>query len=294
MNSIPRIPLGEWVDSFVASLYEHFEGLFRGFSYIIGGFVDLLTNFLIIIPAILMIIILCFLIWYTTRKVSLVIFTLIGLLFILNINYWAQTMQTLALVLTSVIISIIVGIPIGILASQNERFSKFLKPTLDFMQTMPAFVYLIPAITFFGVGVVHGIIASVIFAMPPTIRFTDLGIRQVPEDLIEAANAFGSTASQKLFKVQLPLATGTIMAGVNQSIMLSLSMVVTASLVGAPGLGVDVYRSVTQVNIGMGFEAGLAIVVIAIILDRITQGFHQKKKITKKHTLLYKVCFLFE
>ncbi|MDF9558145.1 proline/glycine betaine ABC transporter permease [Bacillus tropicus] len=278
MNSIPRIPLGEWVDSFVASLYEHFEGLFRGFSYIIGGFVDLLTNFLIIIPAILMIIILCFLIWYTTRKVSLVIFTLIGLLFILNINYWAQTMQTLSLVLTSVIISIIVGIPIGILASQNERFSKFLKPTLDFMQTMPAFVYLIPAITFFGVGVVPGIIASVIFAMPPTIRFTDLGIRQVPEDLIEAANAFGSTASQKLFKVQLPLATGTIMAGVNQSIMLSLSMVVTASLVGAPGLGVDVYRSVTQVNIGMGFEAGLAIVVIAIILDRITQGFHQKRR----------------
>ncbi|MDH4421719.1 MULTISPECIES: proline/glycine betaine ABC transporter permease [Bacillus] len=278
MNSIPRIPLGEWVDSFVASLYEHFEGLFRGFSYIIGGFVDLLTNFLTIIPAILMIIILCFLIWYTTRKLSLVIFTLIGLLFILNINYWAQTMQTLALVLTSVIISIIVGIPIGILASQNERFSKFLKPTLDFMQTMPAFVYLIPAITFFGVGVVPGIIASVIFAMPPTIRFTDLGIRQVPEDLIEAANAFGSTASQKLFKVQLPLATGTIMAGVNQSIMLSLSMVVTASLVGAPGLGVDVYRSVTQVNIGMGFEAGLAIVVIAIILDRITQGFHQKRR----------------
>ncbi|MBK5453743.1 proline/glycine betaine ABC transporter permease [Bacillus sp. TH23] len=278
MNNIPRIPLGEWVDSFVASLYEHFEGLFRGFSYIIGGFVDLLTNFLTIIPTIVMIIILCFLIWYTTRKLSLVIFTLIGLLFILNINYWAQTMQTLALVLTSVIISIIIGIPIGILASQNERFSKFLKPTLDFMQTMPAFVYLIPAITFFGVGVVPGIIASVIFAMPPTIRFTDLGIRQVPEDLIEAANAFGSTASQKLFKVQLPLATGTIMAGVNQSIMLSLSMVVTASLVGAPGLGVDVYRSVTQVNIGMGFEAGLAIVVIAIILDRITQGFYTKRK----------------
>ncbi|MED0963749.1 proline/glycine betaine ABC transporter permease [Bacillus paramycoides] len=278
MNNIPRIPLGEWVDTFVASLYDHFEGLFRGFSYIIGGFVDLLTNFLTIIPAILMIIIVCFLVWYTTKKVSLVIFTLIGLLFILNINYWGQTMQTLALVLTSVIISIIVGIPIGILASQNERFSKFLKPTLDFMQTMPAFVYLIPAITFFGVGVVPGIIASVIFAMPPTIRFTDLGIRQVPEDLIEAANAFGSTASQKLFKVQLPLATGTIMAGVNQSIMLSLSMVVTASLVGAPGLGVDVYRSVTQVNIGMGFEAGLAIVVIAIVLDRITQGFHQKRK----------------
>ncbi|MED1900017.1 ABC transporter permease [Bacillus wiedmannii] len=276
MNSIPRIPLGEWVDTLVTSLYQHFEGFFKGFSFIIGGFVDLLTNLLIFIPAIIFIAITCLLVWYTSRKISLIVFSLIGFLFILNVNYWEQTMQTLALVLTSVIISIIIGIPIGILASQNERFSKFLKPTLDFMQTMPAFVYLIPAITFFGVGVVPGIIASVIFAMPPTIRFTELGIRQVPEDLIEAANAFGSTSSQKLFKVQLPLATGTIMAGVNQSIMLSLSMVVTASLVGAPGLGVDVYRSVTQVNIGMGFEAGLAIVVIAIILDRITQGFHKK------------------
>ncbi|MBJ8019807.1 proline/glycine betaine ABC transporter permease [Bacillus cereus group sp. N34] len=276
MNSIPRIPLGEWVDTLVTSLYQHFEGFFKGFSFIIGGFVDLLTNLLIFIPAIIFITITCLLVWYTSRKISLIVFSLIGFLFILNVNYWEQTMQTLALVLTSVIISIIIGIPIGILASQNERFSKFLKPTLDFMQTMPAFVYLIPAITFFGVGVVPGIIASVIFAMPPTIRFTELGIRQVPEDLIEAANAFGSTSSQKLFKVQLPLAIGTIMAGVNQSIMLSLSMVVTASLVGAPGLGVDVYRSVTQVNIGMGFEAGLAIVVIAIILDRITQGFHKK------------------
>jgi glycine betaine/proline transport system permease protein len=276
MNSIPRIPLGEWVDTLITSLYQHFEGFFKGFSFIIGGFVDLLTNLLIFIPAIIFIAITCLLVWYTSRKVSLMVFSLIGFLFILNINYWEQTMQTLALVLTSVIISIIIGIPIGILASQNGRFSKFLKPTLDFMQTMPAFVYLIPAITFFGVGVVPGIIASVIFAMPPTIRFTELGIRQVPEDLIEAANAFGSTSSQKLFKVQLPLATGTIMAGVNQSIMLSLSMVVTASLVGAPGLGVDVYRSVTQVNIGMGFEAGLAIVVIAIILDRFTQGFHKK------------------
>lgn len=276
MNSIPRIPLGEWVDTLVTSLYQHFEGFFKGFSFIIGGFVDLLTNLLIFIPASIFITITCLLVWYTSRKIPLIVFSLIGFLFILNVNYWEQTMQTLALVLTSVIISIIIGIPIGILASQNERFSKFLKPTLDFMQTMPAFVYLIPAITFFGVGVVPGIIASVIFAMPPTIRFTELGIRQVPEDLIEAANAFGSTSSQKLFKVQLPLATGTIMAGVNQSIMLSLSMVVTASLVGAPGLGVDVYRSVTQVNIGMGFEAGLAIVVIAIILDRITQGFHKK------------------
>jgi glycine betaine/proline transport system permease protein len=277
MTNIPRIPLGKWVDSFVDSLYEHFQSFFKGFSSIVGGFVDILTNILTAIPPIFLILVICGLVWYTSRRVPLLLFSLVGLLFIWNIDYWDATMSTLSLILTSVLISVIIGIPLGILAAQNNTFEKIITPILDFMQTMPAFVYLIPAITFFGIGVVPGIIASVIFAMPPTIRFTNLGIRQVPEDLIEATEAFGSTSSQKLFKVQLPLATGTIMAGVNQSIMLSLSMVVTASLVGAPGLGVDVYRSVTQVNVGMGFEAGLAIVIIAIILDRITQNLRRKK-----------------
>lgn len=277
MNNIPRIPLGKWVDAFVNSLYQHFQSFFKGFSAVVGGFVDILTNVLTVIPPIVLILIICGLVWYTSRKVSLLLFSLIGLLFIWNIEYWEATMSTLSLILTSVLISVIIGVPLGILAAQNQTFKKIITPILDFMQTMPAFVYLIPAITFFGIGVVPGIIASVIFAMPPTIRFTNLGIRQVPEDLIEATDAFGSTPSQKLFKVQLPLATGTIMAGVNQSIMLSLSMVVTASLVGAPGLGVDVYRSVTQVNVGMGFEAGLAIVIIAIILDRITQNLRRKE-----------------
>jgi glycine betaine/proline transport system permease protein len=277
MTNIPRIPLGKWVDSFVDSLYEHFQSFFKGFSSIVGGFVDILTNILTAIPPIFLILVICGLVWYTSRRVPLLLFSLVGLLFIWNIDYWDATMSTLSLILTSVLISVIIGIPLGILAAQNNTFEKIITPILDFMQTMPAFVYLIPAITFFGIGVVPGIIASVIFAMPPTIRFTNLGIRQVPEDLIEATEAFGSTSSQKLFKVQLPLAAGTIMAGVNQSIMLSLSMVVTASLVGAPGLGVDVYRSVTQVNVGMGFEAGLAIVIIAIILDRITQNLRRKK-----------------
>ncbi|WP_028399449.1 ABC transporter permease [Ectobacillus panaciterrae] len=277
MNNIPRIPLGKWVDALVNSLYQHFQSFFKGFSAVVGGFVDILTNVLTVIPPIVLILIICGLVWYTSRKVSLLLFSLIGLLFIWNIEYWEATMSTLSLILTSVLISVIIGVPLGILAAQNQTFKKIITPILDFMQTMPAFVYLIPAITFFGIGVVPGIIASVIFAMPPTIRFTNLGIRQVPEDLIEATDAFGSTPSQKLFKVQLPLATGTIMAGVNQSIMLSLSMVVTASLVGAPGLGVDVYRSVTQVNVGMGFEAGLAIVIIAIILDRITQNLRRKE-----------------
>jgi glycine betaine/proline transport system permease protein len=185
--------------------------------------------------------------------------------------------DTLALVLTSVFISIIIGIPIGIWMSQSNRVQGVLTPILDFMQTMPAFVYLIPSILFFGIGLVPGIISSVIFAMPPTIRLTNLGIRQVPKDLIEAANAFGSTSQQKLFKVQLPLATSTIFAGINQSIMLSLSMVVIASLVGAPGLGSDVYRAVTQIKVGVGFEAGLSIVILAIILDRISQNIKIKK-----------------
>lgn len=168
--------------------------------------------------------------------------------------------------------------PIGIWASQNTLVRQIVTPILDLMQTMPAFVYLIPAIFFFNIGVVPGVFASVIFAMPPTIRLTILGIQQVPSDLIEATNAFGSTTKQRLLKVQLPLAMPTIMAGINQSIMLALSMVVIAAMVGAPGLGTEVYRAVTQIQTGVGFEAGLAIVIIAIILDRITQNIGKKKQ----------------
>lgn len=187
-------------------------------------------------------------------------------------------LDTLALVLTSVIISVVVGIPIGIWASQKDTVRKVVTPILDFMQTMPAFVYLLPAIFFFNIGVVPGVVASVIFAMPPTIRLTILGIKQVPEDIIEATESFGSTTSQKLLKVQLPLATPTIMAGINQSIMLALSMVVIASMVGAPGLGEQVYRAVTQLKTGVGVEAGLAIVIVAIVLDRITQNVGKKNQ----------------
>jgi glycine betaine/proline transport system permease protein len=172
----------------------------------------------------------------------------------------------------------LIGIPMGIWASQKQMVKSVVVPVLDFMQTMPAFVYLIPAIFFFNIGVVPGVVASVIFAMPPTIRLTILGIQQVPADIIEATEAFGSTTGQRLLKVQLPLAMPTIMAGINQSIMLALSMVVIASMVGAPGLGADVYRAVTQIQIGKGFEAGLSIVVIAIILDRITQNIGRSKK----------------
>lgn len=272
MSNIPKIPIGQWVDQSVSYLNSTLGYIFDWIALIIGGFVDFFISITSSISAIIMILLFSFITYFVSRKTSITLLTLVGLLFIWNIGYWEQTLNTLALVLTSVIISIITGIPLGILASQNDRFSKIITPILDFMQTMPAFVYLIPSIIFFGIGVVPGIIASVIFAMPPTIRLTNLGIRQVPDDLIEAADAFGSTTRQKLLKVQLPLATKTIMAGINQCIMLSLSMVVIASLVGAPGLGVDVYRAVTRIEVGKGFEAGLSIVILAIILDRITQS----------------------
>lgn len=187
-------------------------------------------------------------------------------------------MDTLALVLTSALISIIIGIPIGVWCAQSNKFRDVITPLLDFMQTMPAFVYLIPAVTFFGLGVVPGVIASVIFAVPPTIRLTNLGIRQVAEDLVEAADAFGSTRTQKLFKLQFPLAMPSIMAGINQTIMLSLSMVVIASMIGAQGIGADVYRAVTQIKTGQGFEAGLSIVVLAILLDRMSQYILKRKR----------------
>jgi glycine betaine/proline transport system permease protein len=179
--------------------------------------------------------------------------------------------ETFTLVLISTLIAVAIGLPLGILAALSTRASRVVMPILDFMQTMPAFVYLIPAIPFFGLGAVSASVATVIFATPPTIRLTALGIRQVPKDLIEAADAFGSTRRQKLFKVQLPMAVPTIMAGVNQTIMLSLSMVVIAAMIGAGGLGGEVWRAIQRLEPGKGFEAGIAIVILAMILDRITQ-----------------------
>ncbi|MBN8209252.1 proline/glycine betaine ABC transporter permease [Bacillus sp. NTK071] len=276
MQLFPKIPLADWVDSIVDMLTDNLEPLFDGITTGIDWFVEGIVSILAFPPAIVLIAIFTVLAWWSSRW-PVAIFTFLGLLLIDNLGYWDPTLDTLALVLTSVIISIILGVPLGIWASQSDRFRGIITPILDFMQTMPAFVYLIPAILFFGIGMVPGIIASVIFAMPPTIRLTNLGIRQVPEDLIEASNAFGSTTKQKLIKIQLPLATPTIMAGINQSIMLSLSMVVIASLVGAPGLGADVYRAVTQIKVGIGFEAGLAIVILAIMLDRISQNIGKTK-----------------
>ena len=190
-------------------------------------------------------------------------------------------MDTLALVLSSTFIALIMGIPLGIWAGNSDRAEKALRPILDFMQTMPAFVYLIPAVLFFGLGAVPGAFATVIFAMPPVVRLTSLGIRQVPEDIVEATQSFGATKRQLLLKVQLPLALPTILTGVNQTIMLSLSMVVIAAMIAAGGLGEIVLKGITQMQIGTGFEGGIAVVILAIVLDRITQGM-TKTNGTKK------------
>jgi glycine betaine/proline transport system permease protein len=203
------------------------------------------------------------------RNVGL--FTFVSFVFFLNLQLWEQTIDTLTLVLLATLIAVTVGIPLGIVAALSQGFYRIVMPVLDFMQTMPAFVYLIPAIPFFGIGKVSAIFTTVIFAMPPAIRFTCLGIKQVPPELIEAANAFGSTTHQKLVKLQLPLAIPTIMAGINQTIMLALSMVVIAAMIGAKGLGGEVWTAIQRLEAGRGFQAGIVIVILAMILDRISQ-----------------------
>jgi glycine betaine/proline transport system permease protein len=274
---ISKIPLDEWVEFVVDKLEMNLGVLFQFISTCIEGTVNALSFVFHGVPVLILIGLVSFLAFYLGRW-SFALFSGLGLLLIDNLGFWSHTMDTLALVLTSALISIIIGIPIGVWCAQNDKFRNVATPLLDFMQTMPAFVYLIPAVTFFGLGVVPGVIASVIFAVPPTIRLTNLGIRQVAEDLVEAADAFGSTPSQKLFKLQFPLALPSIMAGMNQTIMLSLSMVVIASMIGAQGIGADVYRAVTQIKTGQGFEAGLSIVVLAILLDRMTQYILKRKR----------------
>lgn len=277
MTNIPQIPLVNWIDVLVEWLRDNAQWFFDPINNFLDSFVSLLSNVLIAISPIVFISILVGLSIYLTKKIwGLPIFVLLGLLLIWNLDYWEHTMLTLSLILTSSIIAIIIGIPLGIWMSRNNTVREIITPILDLMQTMPAFVYLIPAVSFFGIGMVPGIIASVIFAMPPVVRLTNLGIRQVPTELIEAADSFGSTGSQKLFKVQLPLAKLTIMQGINQTIMLALSMVVIASMIGAEGLGTEVYRAITRNNAGQGFAAGLSIVILAIILDRLIQAVNKR------------------
>lgn len=203
---------------------------------------------------------------------------MLGFALIWNLGLWGPTISTLALVVVATLIAVAVGLPIGVLAAIFTGANRVTMPILDFMQTMPAFVYLIPAIPFFGLGPVSAIFSTVIFAMPPAIRLTCLGIQQVPKDLIEAADSFGANRRQKLFKIQIPLAMPTIMAGINQTIMLSLSMVVIAAMIGAKGLGGEVWKAIQRFEPGNGFEAGIGVVILAMALDRMTQKLGVRKK----------------
>jgi glycine betaine/proline transport system permease protein len=278
MNNIPQIPLVKWVDTMVSYLRNNARWFFDPISEFLDTFVEGVSAVLMFLPPLAFIALMVIITIYLTKKVwGLPVFVLLGLLLIWNLDYWEGTMLTLALILSASLIAIIFGIPLGIWMAKSETVESIVKPVLDFMQTMPAFVYLIPAVSFFGIGMVPGIIASVIFAMPPVVRLTNLGIREVSKELIEASDAFGATGTQKLFKVQLPLAKNTIMQGINQTIMLALSMVVIASMIGAEGLGTEVYRAIGRNQAGQGFASGIAIVILAIILDRLIQVMNKKK-----------------
>lgn len=272
----PKLPLGPWVDSGVDWLTDHLGGFFDALQSAGNTVMNTMTSGLMTIPVWLFIIgMTVFSILMFGKKWGIPLFTFVGLIIVENQNLWSDLMNTFTLVIISSLISVIIGVPLGIWMAKNETVNKIIQPILDFMQTMPAFVYLIPAVAFFGIGVVPGVFASVIFSLPPTVRMSNLGIRQVPNDLVEAADSFGSTGKQKLFKVELPLAKGTIFSGINQTLMLSLSMVVIASMIGAPGLGRGVLSAVQNADIGKGFVNGLALVILAIIIDRFTQQLNR-------------------
>jgi glycine betaine/proline transport system substrate-binding protein len=266
-----KIPLGEAMAVAIEYIKNHGMGFFNAVASGIRGSVNGVTAALVAVPAAMLILAFAGLAWLLRRSLKLALFVALALLFIMNQGYWLATLETLALVLVAAILSTLIGVPIGIAAAHRPRLFQALRPILDLMQTLPTFVYLIPTLVLFGLGVVPGLISTIIFALPAPIRLTHLGISSVPQSLREAGEAFGATPMQLLWKVELPSAAPTIIAGITQCIMLSLSMVVIAALVGAGGLGVPVVRALNTVQVGMGFEAGFAIVLLAIILDRMSR-----------------------
>jgi glycine betaine/proline transport system permease protein len=268
---VPSIPIEKWVNSAVAWIILHFGGFFDVLNSVIENTVNALSSLLTAVPTLLMIAIVA-VIAYFLAGWRMTLFTVVGLLFVISLGLWNDTMLTLALILVAATICLVIGIPIGILAAKSRGLEESIRPVLDLMQTMPAFVYLVPFVILLGLGAGPALIATVIFATPPAVRLTMLGIQQVPKETVEAAQAFGATPWQTLFKVELPLSLNSIRAGVNQVIMLSLSMVVIAGLVGAGGLGEPVVSGLQTLNIGQSFIGGIGIVVLAIILDRITRG----------------------
>ncbi len=274
---IPSIPLGDWIESGLTWLTSEYSSVTRGISRFTQTGIDVLNDSLMWLPEWALLGLIALLCW-KLAGVRLAIGAVGGLALIWNLGLWNPMIETLTLVVFATLVAVVIALPVGIAAALSNRLYRLIMPILDFMQTMPAFVYLIPAIPFFGIGSVSAIFATVIFSMPPAIRFTTLGIRQVPVELIEAADAYGATRSQKLFKVQLPLSLPTVMAGINQTIMLALSMVVIAAMIGADGLGSEVWRAIQRLRPGDGFEAGIAVVILAMLLDRLTQSLRKTRR----------------
>lgn len=271
-DSLPRIPLGEWVESIVDWLTDTLDPFFQVIKTILLGAYDGL-DWVLTSPPWWVIVVILVIIAFVAKGWKLALGSAIGLVAIALLEQWENAMHSLALVIVSAVIALIIGIPLGIWAARNKRVSAILRPVLDFLQTMPAFVYLIPTVVIFLTGAVPGIVATIIFGMAPGVRMTELGIRQVDAEVVEAGKAFGASNGRILRQIQLPLAGPTIMAGVNQVIMLSLSMVVISGMVGADGLGKDVVAALSSVDVALGAEAGVSVVILAMILDRITGGF---------------------
>lgn len=264
-----KIPLGAWLKAVVDFLNTHAQGFFDFIILVVGSVIDALLAVLEWFPPMVLLVLLVLGTYLLHRSILLAAGVFFGLLLVMNLGYWEATLETLALVLCATLVSVAIGVPTGIAAAHRPWLYTAIRPLLDLMQTIPTFVYLIPTLVLFGLGMVPGLISTVIFAIAAPIRLTHLGVSSVPKQLVEAGEAFGSTRRQLLWKVELPYALPTIMAGITQCIMLSLSMVVIAALVGADGLGKPVVRALNTVNVSMGFEAGLAIVVLAILLDRV-------------------------
>ncbi|MDR9432417.1 MAG: proline/glycine betaine ABC transporter permease [Spiribacter sp.] len=277
MRDLIQIPIGDWVETGVDWIRTNLQGPLDGFADGVGFLADGLESLLLFLPDwVLGPLIIAFAWWRVGWRFGA--FALLAMFLIAAMGLWRETMQTLALVIGASIIALAAGLPLGIAMARRDGVAMVIRPVLDFMQTMPPFVYLIPAAIFFGLGKVPGTIATVIFAMPPAVRLTNLGIRQVSQENVEAGLAFGCTTRQLLYKVQIPLAMPSIMAGINQTIMLALSMVVIASMIGAGGLGNTVLTGIQRLDVGLGFEGGLGVVFLAILLDRMTQSFGFRRR----------------
>ncbi|MGQ7248737.1 glycine betaine/L-proline ABC transporter permease ProW [Halomonas sp. V046] len=275
-----HLPLGVWVESALNYVVDHFRYLFRAVRWPIDQVLDTIEGMLLAVPPTLGIVLASLFGWQVAGQ-RMGIFCAITLFLLGLIGVWDESMTTLALVLTSVFFCAVFGVPLGILCARSDRLERIIRPVLDAMQTLPAFVYLVPVVMLFGIGNVPGVLVTIVFALPPLVRLTNLGIRQVAEDKIEAARAFGCTPWQMLRKVQLPLATPTIMAGLNQTLMLSLSMVVIASMISVGGLGQMVLRGIGRLDMGLATVGGMALVLLAIFLDRLTQAMGERSDVTR-------------